>query len=396
MHLALCSFLDWQGPECSAFWAGTDQKDSYAPFPGKAVIACDNAPRAVFSSLVCRPRVLGILAGMDQKDSCPRRTGCWFFWEMTSVGFCFQRSAWFDSGYIRCVSLRGFWKNFGVVQTVQKTVKVPHCSWTWLLTSAGWLRQCRYCGVSAVGVALLCLCQPPSHQRQWFLRGHGLRAILATVTLLHRASLCRVSGGVWRKVSSPEVLRLFFCERRMRCGFVWCSSHSTQWTGQVPGTCFLDKDVDVPVLATSWSCRAHHGYGELFRAVCTVTRPGLTPAIRAGKGWRGRRELAPRCSATQLAACRHDPGQTRRVLNVSYHTHHQHHPPLHPHTHTPPHSTRLPLPSTPTHTHHHHQGSNRLHAFVGDENVSERHGWCTRRWCRDEAATATAPLMGQT
>ena len=106
--------------------AGTDQQDSYALFPGKAVIACDSAPRAVFSSLVGRPRVLGILAGMEQKDSCPRRTGYWFLWEMTSVGFCIQRSAWFDSGYMRCVSLRGFWKNFGVVQTVQKTVKVPH------------------------------------------------------------------------------------------------------------------------------------------------------------------------------------------------------------------------------------------------------------------------------
>ena len=27
-----------------------------------------------------------------------------------------------------------------------------------------------------------------------------------------------------------------------------------------------------------------------------------SPAIRAGKGWQGRRELAPRCSATQLGA----------------------------------------------------------------------------------------------
>ena len=53
----------------------------------------------------------------------------------------------------------------------------------------------------------------------------------------------------------------------------------------------------------------------------TGTRPGLTPAIRAEKGWRGRRELAPRRSATQLAACRHDPGQTRRVLNHLKHTH---------------------------------------------------------------------------
>ena len=69
---------------------------------------------------------------------------------------------------------------------------------------------------------------------------------------------------------------------------------------------------------------------RLFRDVCTGTRPGLTPVIRAG--WRGRRELAPRCSATQLAARRHDPGQTRRALNHL--------------NHTPPH--------TPPHTHHHH------------------------------------------
>ena len=41
----------------------------------------------------------------------------------------------------------------------------------------------------------------------------------------------------------------------------------------------------------------------LFRAVYIGTRPGVSPVIRAGKGWRGRRELAPRCSATQLGAC---------------------------------------------------------------------------------------------
>ena len=40
--------------------------------------------------------------------------------------------------------------------------------------------------------------------------------------------------------------------------------------------------------------------GRLFWAVYTGTRPGLTLAIRAGKGWRGRRELAPRCSATRI------------------------------------------------------------------------------------------------
>ena len=124
-----------------------------------------------------------------------------------------------------------------MVEPVQKTVESPH-----LVPPLS---------VSVDGV---------SQQRRWFLRCHGLRAILATATLLRRASLCRVSRGVWRKVSSPEVLRLLFCERRMR------------WTGWVPGSCFLDKFVDVPVLATSWGSRssstgvsAHHGYDELMR-----------------------------------------------------------------------------------------------------------------------------------
>ena len=67
------------------------------------------------------------------------------------------------------------------------------------------------------------------------------------------------------------------------------------------------------LFGSSKSCEAYSGCAG--RAVYTGTRQGLTPAIRAEKGWRGRRELAPRCSATQLAARRHDPGQTRRVLN---------------------------------------------------------------------------------
>ena len=75
--------------------------------------------------------------------------------------------------------------------------------------------------------------------------------------------------------------------------------------------CLLDRLMTCPL-----ACR-------FFRAVYTGTRPGLSPAIRAEKGWRGHRELAPRCSATQLVACRNAPGQTRRSLS---HVHHQHHP----------------------------------------------------------------------
>ena len=40
--------------------------------------------------------------------------------------------------------------------------------------------------------------------------------------------------------------------------------------------------------------------GMSFWAVYTGTRPGVAPANWAGKGWRGRRELAPRCSATRI------------------------------------------------------------------------------------------------
>ena len=68
----------------------------------------------------------------------PRRAGYWFFWEKTSVGFCIQRSAWFDSG---------------------KPWRFRICSWTWLLTGAGdGPDSADNCGVSAVRAALLCLC----------------------------------------------------------------------------------------------------------------------------------------------------------------------------------------------------------------------------------------------
>ena len=44
--------------------------------------------------------------------------------------------------------------------------------------------------------------------------------------------------------------------------------------------------------------------GKAFFGPCTQVHGQGSPAIRAGKGWRGRRELAPRCSATQLGAPR--------------------------------------------------------------------------------------------
>ena len=42
----------------------------------KAGFAGDDAPRAVFPSIVGRPRHQGVMVGMGQKDSYVRRTGC--------------------------------------------------------------------------------------------------------------------------------------------------------------------------------------------------------------------------------------------------------------------------------------------------------------------------------
>ena len=117
-----------------------------------------------------------------------------------------------------------------------------------------------------------------------------------------------------------------------------CSSTLTKWLGCASPATFFDaghcrshacccattgalagRDSALSVALRSW----HSLLGRLmtcplacrlFRAVNTGTRPGLSPAIRAEKGWRGRRELAPRCSATQLGAFRNEPGQTRRCL----------------------------------------------------------------------------------
>ena len=82
-------------PEMPCIMASLVQKDRCRGLYIAGIAGYD-APRTVFVFL---------LAGMDQMDSCLRRTGYWFFWEMTSMSFCIQRSAWFDSGYMHCVIL---------------------------------------------------------------------------------------------------------------------------------------------------------------------------------------------------------------------------------------------------------------------------------------------------
>ena len=90
--------------------------------------------------------------------------------------------------------------------------------------------------------------------------------------------------------------------------------------------------VDVPVVLLHRCCSWLDGFSSLFFwAVYTGKRPGVAPAIRAGKGWRGRRELAPRCSATQigcisLAHIDRDMCHTSRPYHHqrNHHNHHHH------------------------------------------------------------------------
>ena len=103
-------------PRMLVILASMDQEDSFSSMC-KAGLACYDAPRAVFSYLVRRPMMLGIMAGMHQKDSClapfygplylevthsyclPEEYSTSFFWEKTSRVAVFSAS-WFDSGYL--------------------------------------------------------------------------------------------------------------------------------------------------------------------------------------------------------------------------------------------------------------------------------------------------------
>ena len=79
-------------------------------------------------------------------------------------------------------------------------------------------------------------------------------------------------------------------------------------TMEIPQLQFIDKVIDVPMccLGDAWC-----SIGPCAQA----QGQGLTPAIRAGKGWRGRRELPPRCSATRIRCM---PGRSYRQRHVRY------------------------------------------------------------------------------
>ena len=140
--------------------------------------------------------------------------------------------------------------------------------------------------VSVFGAALLCL---------WFNSGlsmfgigfcevfFGLRAILATLSLreVEDFSVIVCPGERGRKFSSPQVTADYYCANVVRrCAVHRCRRQFLLLTvAQVrfPDLASLDKDVDVPVLATYidkllddsavvqfidwWSSRVH-GYGE--------------------------------------------------------------------------------------------------------------------------------------
>ena len=73
VHLALCSFQSFAGQRCSASWPVWTRRTvmCLAGFTG------DGTSCAVFFSVVCRPEMLGIMAGLDQKDSYVLG---WFYW----------------------------------------------------------------------------------------------------------------------------------------------------------------------------------------------------------------------------------------------------------------------------------------------------------------------------
>ena len=107
-----------------------DVKDSYAVAALVVdVMCCElcflfagcDVPRAVFPLVDDWPLMLGIMAGMDQKDSflrvrCARCTGTRFIWEMTSEFISVLSCAWFDKVHTFMSVYWAFFENSHVLQ----------------------------------------------------------------------------------------------------------------------------------------------------------------------------------------------------------------------------------------------------------------------------------------
>ena len=87
LHLALCSCV-FAWPKMLRFMAGFQSSRPLVVDSGGVFMVGftgDDAPRAVLFFLVVRPKMLGIMAGLDQKDSCLeeyRKTGLFFYVNM--------------------------------------------------------------------------------------------------------------------------------------------------------------------------------------------------------------------------------------------------------------------------------------------------------------------------
>ena len=117
---------------------------------------------------------------------------------------------------------------------------------------------------------------------------------------------------VWGVATYGAVLTL----HSGRVGF----QHLASWTRMLTCPCWPRHGVVELIMAMV------ELMGLLFRAVYTGTRPLLTPAIRAVRVWRGRRELAPRRSATRIR-CKSARGRTDSLVQHTgpHHNHHNHH-----------------------------------------------------------------------
>ena len=76
MLLALCSFPWLAGPECLAFWPVWTRRTVAVAWTMLVLLVILHL--ALFLPFVM-PMMLGIMAGMLRKDSCPRRTENWIF-----------------------------------------------------------------------------------------------------------------------------------------------------------------------------------------------------------------------------------------------------------------------------------------------------------------------------
>ena len=110
--------------------------------------ACDNAPRVVFTSLVGMPMMLGIMAGMNQKDSCPR--------SFTFLSWCGGRSPWSSDHGDSTVAVRQ-----GFFVPVVPVVQLHRC----LCSVRQWIHV--FVSLLRLWVFLAVLCRARRRQR-WY------------------------------------------------------------------------------------------------------------------------------------------------------------------------------------------------------------------------------------